>query len=214
MLEAHFAFELNGCLGRVELPNRPVGRAHRHPSAANNIGAVIHALDFFRFELDGILGNEEIGIGAAVHAKDTTHVAKEAAASAHIVGGFVRFEVLRFVIEADIARGGNLLGGVIVGNSVGENAQLLVGDFDIAFVDEQLAFETLLRGADFYEAAAQRKAGLGSGGTGGEKLCAEGHCGHTAPRPIAEFAHAQVRHTTPKLKSVARALPASNAPAI
>src|SRR5690242_1747325 len=94
---------------RVELPKRAVGHANRKPGLFEDVGLFRDAVDFGALEGDGVRGEKDIGVGTARYGDGSVDVKENALVAANVIAGLQTLDVLRVVVEDDVAAGNDVV---------------------------------------------------------------------------------------------------------
>ena len=159
--EGDVFLEANARARRVKLPLRPLRIADGHPGASNDVKALVHALDFFRFEVERIVRDEQAAVGTPLDLHRAANLLENAMARAHVVGRLVTIEMLIRVVELDVAARNRFFRLFIEFHVVGAQPRALISDVHIAVGDKQIAAPALRHCREIYDAAfAGGKTGL------------------------------------------------------
>src|SRR6266403_791701 len=153
--------EMDAGVGGVELP-LGVGRiANGNPGAVDEVNVSGEAFNVASFEVEGIIGKKESGIGAALNLDGAANIVKEAMAGADVVVRFLGFEVLGTVIEKNVAAGGGFIGFDVVFDVIGAKTAIAVMNIHVAVGGGQIAFAALRLGFQICDPAfGGRETGL------------------------------------------------------
>jgi hypothetical protein len=95
------------------------------------------------FEIERIIRDEQGGIRPALDFQRAADVREGATAGAHVVMGFIGFEMLIFEVVLDVAAGESFRGLVVVFDVIGAQALAGVMDINVIVGDEQIALPAL-----------------------------------------------------------------------
>jgi hypothetical protein len=109
----------------------------------NEVEIVAKSLHQMRFEIERIIRDEQRGIRPALDFQRAADVGEGATAGAHVVMGFIGFEMLIFEVVLDVAAGESFRGLVVVFDVIGAQALAGVMDINVIVGDEQIALPAL-----------------------------------------------------------------------
>jgi len=138
----------------IELPGGMQWIANGNPAAADEVDVTRKPLDFLRLKIEGVLRNQNQGIGAALDFDGAANIDEDAMAGTYVVAGFLGFEVFHVVIETDMAPSEGFRSFLVVFDVVGLEALVAIMNVYIAVGDEQVAALLLGAARPYFDVAA------------------------------------------------------------
>ena len=111
--------EANARFGSIELPIGAAGITDGDPGALHEIQIARNTLDGASFEIQRIVGEEDLIVGLALDFESAVNVLKEAVAGADVVVGFGGFKMLAAIVQLHVAGGDGFVGFVVVLDVIG-----------------------------------------------------------------------------------------------
>src|SRR5882672_7381990 len=128
---------------RIKLPFGMIGITHGDPRLVNEVEIVAESLHQAGFEVKRIVRYEQRGIRPALDFQRAADVGEGATAGAHVVMGFIGFEMLIFEVVLDVAAGESFRSLVVVLDVIGTQALAGVMDINVIVSDEEIALAAL-----------------------------------------------------------------------
>jgi hypothetical protein len=139
---------------------------------ADNVVVRRDPFNFFGFEVEGILGDENGRVGTAFQTDGATGVFESAAPRADVKFRLLSFDVLIVEIKLDVTAGGGLRGDAVVLHVIGLKAKVAVMDVDVPIGQIKVAlFGLRAAGGNLGDRAGSGRDAnlLGIGKGGGEQ---------------------------------------------